>query len=104
MISEHIILNSCDVPFTLNFYECPAEFFVAQMTDQEVENLVKLPVSTGQTDFFLNGAVNIREKALSYWKDRFSKTPIFQQNIDHCKFEDFLNVRCQRPNPNCESR
>lgn len=100
MISEHIILNSCDV--SLRFYECPAEFFVAQMTDQEVESLMKTTVASGEnflevvwrTNFFLSGDVNKREKALSYWKDRMSKTPVFQQNIEHCKFEDYLNVRC----------
>ena len=100
MISEHIILNSCDV--SLRFYECPAEFFVAQMTDQEVESLMKTTVASGEnflevvwrTNFFLSGDVNKREKALSYWKDRMSQTPVFQQNIEHCKFEDYLNVRC----------
>ena len=104
MISEHIILNSCDVSFKLRFYECPAEFFVAQMTDQEVESLVKTTVASGENNFFLSGDVNKREKALSYWKDIMSKTPVFQQNIEHCKFEDYLNVRWQRLNQNCEYR
>ena len=92
MISEHIILNSCDV--SLKFYECPAEFFIAQMTREEVESLAKSTAasfdSDGNNNFFLNGAVNKQEKALSYWKDRITKTPVFQKNIEHCKFEEFF--------------
>ena len=82
LVSEHVILNSCDVDLT--FYECPAEFFVAQMTNSEIENLAK-SVSSSENDFFLTGAANVREKALSYWKDKCTGNSIFQQNIEHCK-------------------
>ena len=82
LVSEHIILNSCDVDLT--FYECPAEFFVAQMTDSEVENLAK-SASSSDNDFFLTGAANVREKALSYWKEKCNKNSVFQQSIEHCK-------------------
>ena len=95
IISEHIILNSCDL--YLKFYESPAEFFVAQMTHEEIESLAKSTVAASDNDFFLNGALNLQEKALSYWRDRFIKTPVFQQNIEHCKlYRDLL--LCKRFN------
>ena len=90
IISEHIILNSCDL--YLKFYESPA-FFVAQMTHEEIESLAKSTVAASDNDFFLNGALNIQEKALSYWRDRFIKTPVFQQNIEHCKLYRFVNMQ-----------
>ena len=70
MVSEHIILNSCDVDLT--FYECPAEFFVAQMTDSEVENLAK-SASSSDNDFFLTGAENVRESGILLEREMYQK-------------------------------
>ena len=83
LVSEHIILNSCDVDLTV--YECPAEFFLGQMTDREIENLAK-SVSSTNNEFYLTGEENIRQKALSYWKNICTTNSVFQKIVDHCKF------------------
>jgi len=84
VMTEHIILNSCDL--NLSIYESPAEFFLGQMTNEEVENLAKSTESSCDNDLFLGAAENMREKALWYWKDRCMKTPVFQRNIEHFHF------------------